>query len=76
LTDLDWEQRKTFLFDLSLIGEAVQAACRDNGLRRINYEVLGKLAERPPRSCACPVRVGAEGAHWRPGVAISEGGTQ
>jgi hypothetical protein len=29
------------LFDLSLIGEAVQAACRDNGLRRINYEVLG-----------------------------------
>jgi diadenosine tetraphosphate (Ap4A) HIT family hydrolase len=37
LTDLDWERRKVFLFDLSLIGEAVQAACRDNGLRRINY---------------------------------------
>jgi diadenosine tetraphosphate (Ap4A) HIT family hydrolase len=41
LTDLDWERRKQFLFDLSLIGEAVQHACRDNGLRRINYEVLG-----------------------------------
>jgi diadenosine tetraphosphate (Ap4A) HIT family hydrolase len=40
LTDLDWERRKAFLFDLSLIGEAV-GACRGNGLRRINYEVLG-----------------------------------
>jgi diadenosine tetraphosphate (Ap4A) HIT family hydrolase len=41
LTDLDWERRKTFLFDLSLLGEAVTAASRDNGLRRINYEILG-----------------------------------
>jgi diadenosine tetraphosphate (Ap4A) HIT family hydrolase len=41
LTDLDWERRMQFLFDLSLIGEAVQRACRANGLRRINYEVLG-----------------------------------
>jgi diadenosine tetraphosphate (Ap4A) HIT family hydrolase len=41
LTDLDWERRKQFLFDLSLLGEAVERACRDNGLRRINYEVLG-----------------------------------
>ena len=41
LTDLDWPRRGEFLFDLSLIGEAVQAACRENGLRRINYEVLG-----------------------------------
>jgi diadenosine tetraphosphate (Ap4A) HIT family hydrolase len=41
LIDLDWERRKQFLFDLSLIGEAVQRACRENGLRRINYEVLG-----------------------------------
>ena len=30
-----------FLFDLSLLGEAVGRACRDNRLRRINYEVLG-----------------------------------
>jgi diadenosine tetraphosphate (Ap4A) HIT family hydrolase len=41
LTDLDWERRMQFLFDLSLLGEAVEHACRDNGLRRINYEVLG-----------------------------------
>jgi diadenosine tetraphosphate (Ap4A) HIT family hydrolase len=41
LSDLDWERRKEFLFDLSLIGEAVQHACQGNGLRRINYEVLG-----------------------------------
>ncbi len=41
LTDLDWERRMQFLFDLSLLGEAVERACRDNGLRRINYEVLG-----------------------------------
>jgi diadenosine tetraphosphate (Ap4A) HIT family hydrolase len=41
LTDLGWQRRKVFLFDLSLLGEAVQAACRSNGLRRINYEVLG-----------------------------------
>ncbi|HEY6150441.1 MAG TPA: hypothetical protein VIW19_07965 [Gaiellaceae bacterium] len=41
LTDLAWERRKEFLFDLSLIGEAVQRACSENGLRRINYEVLG-----------------------------------
>ncbi len=41
LSDLDWERRKEFLFDLSLLGEAVQFACRANGLRRINYEVLG-----------------------------------
>ena len=41
LSDLDWERRKAFLFDMSLIGEAVQRACQGNGLRRINYEVLG-----------------------------------
>jgi diadenosine tetraphosphate (Ap4A) HIT family hydrolase len=41
LTDLDWARRRTFLFDMSLLGEAVGKACRGNGLRRINYEVLG-----------------------------------
>ena len=41
LTDLGWERRKEFLFDLSLLGEAVERACRHDGLRRINYEVLG-----------------------------------
>jgi diadenosine tetraphosphate (Ap4A) HIT family hydrolase len=41
LSDLDWQRRTEFLFDLSLIGEAVQRARKDEGLRRINYEVLG-----------------------------------
>ncbi len=41
LTDLDWGRRNTFLFDLSLLGEAVGRACQESGLRRINYEVLG-----------------------------------
>lgn len=41
LTDLPWDARKAFLFDLSLIGEAVEAACRPMGLRRVNYEILG-----------------------------------
>jgi diadenosine tetraphosphate (Ap4A) HIT family hydrolase len=41
LTDLPWDARLAFLFDLSLIGEAVEAACRPMGLRRVNYEVLG-----------------------------------
>ena len=41
LTDLDWERRKEFLFDLALLGEAVERACKPHGLRRVNYEVLG-----------------------------------
>lgn len=41
LTDLDWESRGRFLFDLSLLGEAVEQVCRTDGLRRINYEILG-----------------------------------
>jgi diadenosine tetraphosphate (Ap4A) HIT family hydrolase len=41
LTDLDWQRRKQFLFDLALLGEAVERACRVGGLRRVNYEVLG-----------------------------------
>jgi diadenosine tetraphosphate (Ap4A) HIT family hydrolase len=41
LTDLDWPRRRHFLFDLSLLGEAVQRGCRDRGLRRVNYEILG-----------------------------------
>jgi diadenosine tetraphosphate (Ap4A) HIT family hydrolase len=41
LTDLDWPRRRQFLFDLSLIGEAVERVCRPDGLRRLNYEVLG-----------------------------------
>jgi diadenosine tetraphosphate (Ap4A) HIT family hydrolase len=41
LTDLDWRRRAQFLFDLSLIGEAVEFACVGRRLRRVNYEVLG-----------------------------------
>jgi diadenosine tetraphosphate (Ap4A) HIT family hydrolase len=41
LSDLDWKRRSEFLFDLSLLGEAVEFACRSRGLRRVNYEVLG-----------------------------------
>jgi diadenosine tetraphosphate (Ap4A) HIT family hydrolase len=41
LSDLSWERRTQFLFDLSLMGEAVERACHEGGLRRINYEVLG-----------------------------------
>jgi diadenosine tetraphosphate (Ap4A) HIT family hydrolase len=41
LSDLDWERRREFLFDLSLVGEALERACGPQGLRRINYEVLG-----------------------------------
>ncbi len=40
-TDLPWAQRRTFFFDLSLLGEAVLAAGRERGVHRINYEVLG-----------------------------------
>ena len=41
LTDLPRPRRAEFLLDLALLGEAVETACRPNGLRRINYEVLG-----------------------------------
>ena len=41
LSDLDWKRRKTFLFDLSLLGEAIKNVCEADGLRRMNYEVLG-----------------------------------
>lgn len=43
LTDLPHPARSDFLFDMSLLGEAVMSACNslDPSLRRINYEVLG-----------------------------------
>jgi len=41
LTDLPWSRRRDFLFDLSLVGEAVFAVARERGAHRINYEVLG-----------------------------------
>lgn len=43
LTDLTLAQRADFLLDMSLLGDAVMAACNslDPSLRRINYEILG-----------------------------------
>ena len=45
LTELPRAERAAFLSDLALLGEAVQAACRelDSAFRRINYEVLGNM---------------------------------
>ena len=41
LTDLPRVRRRSFLLDLSLLGEAVFAATRPRGAWRINYEILG-----------------------------------
>jgi diadenosine tetraphosphate (Ap4A) HIT family hydrolase len=41
LTDLDHAARRAFLFDMSLIGEALERVCASDGLVRINYEILG-----------------------------------
>ncbi|GAA1418915.1 DeoR family transcriptional regulator [Streptomyces thermospinosisporus] len=43
LTDLPRPERAQFLLDLSLLGEAVETACKqhDRAFRRLNYEVLG-----------------------------------
>jgi diadenosine tetraphosphate (Ap4A) HIT family hydrolase len=43
LTDLPRAARVEFLLDMSLLGEAITAACNgiDPSLRRINYEILG-----------------------------------
>ncbi len=41
LTDLPRAKRRDFLFDLSLLGEAVFAVTQPRGAWRINYEVLG-----------------------------------
>jgi diadenosine tetraphosphate (Ap4A) HIT family hydrolase len=43
LTDLPRAARQEFLLDMSLLGEAITAACNgiDPSLRRLNYEILG-----------------------------------
>jgi diadenosine tetraphosphate (Ap4A) HIT family hydrolase len=46
LTDLDWRRRADFMFDLSLLGEAVELACAAHDLRRVNHEVLGNSMAR------------------------------
>jgi len=41
LTDLAPAARRAFLYDMSLIGEALEQVCGPNGLIRVNYEILG-----------------------------------
>lgn len=41
LTDLAPMARRTFLYDMSLIGAALEHACGPEGLVRVNYEILG-----------------------------------
>jgi diadenosine tetraphosphate (Ap4A) HIT family hydrolase len=41
LEDLPLEARTQFLVDMALLGEAIERACRPDGLRRLNYEILG-----------------------------------
>jgi diadenosine tetraphosphate (Ap4A) HIT family hydrolase len=67
LTDLDRAARSAFLLDMTLIGEAIERACAGEGLRRINYEVLGNSLDwlhghvhprytwEPPERAAWPV---------------------
>jgi diadenosine tetraphosphate (Ap4A) HIT family hydrolase len=41
LNDLAPDARRAFLYDMSLIGEALERVCASTGLVRINYEILG-----------------------------------
>ncbi len=41
LSDLPFERRSEFLLDMSLLGQAIEIACRPQGFRRMNYEILG-----------------------------------
>lgn len=41
LSDLPSAARHEFLFEMSLVGEAVERVCRSRGLRRVNYEIAG-----------------------------------
>lgn len=41
LSDMDLPSRARFLTDMSLLGEAVERAGTDEGLVRVNYEILG-----------------------------------
>ena len=40
LSDLPLDQRRDFLLDMSLLGEAIEAVCQP---RRVNYAILGNL---------------------------------
>ena len=41
LSDLPFARRSEFLLDMGLLGQAIETVCRAQGLRRMNYEILG-----------------------------------
>ena len=41
LSDMDIVARNRFLQDMSLLGEAIERACRPHGLLRVNYAIYG-----------------------------------
>lgn len=43
LSDLLMDRRRDFLVDMALLGQAIQSVCHADGLRRINYEILGNV---------------------------------
>ncbi|HKD75160.1 MAG TPA: HIT family protein [Ktedonobacterales bacterium] len=67
LSDLSFARRGEFLLDMSLLGQAIEAVCRPQGLRRMNYEILGntdaylhahifpRYEWEPPDLQGCPV---------------------
>jgi diadenosine tetraphosphate (Ap4A) HIT family hydrolase len=43
LSDLDMDHQREFLSSMALLGAAVETVCRENRLRRMNYEIQGNL---------------------------------
>ncbi len=41
LSALSPDERREFLFEMSLVGEAIERVCGPQGLRRVNYEIAG-----------------------------------
>ncbi len=41
LNELAPDRRRRFLYEMSLIGEAIEQVCANDGLLRVNYEILG-----------------------------------
>lgn len=77
-TDLDRLRRSEFLFDMSLLGEAIETACRSEGLRRMNYSIYGNAlavlhAHVVPRYEWEPAEFREGGSPARPAARRSEG---
>jgi hypothetical protein len=70
VTDLDWHRPGVFLFDLGLLDEAVELRVARMACG-VSTTGARQIAQRPPRSCPCALRLGAAGAHRRPGLALS-----